>query len=228
MEDESKSRYEPKTSKAVVWFITIIWLGVGLAYLSYNLGAFKELPPNGWGDTLAGFFAPLAFLWLVAGYIQQGHELKQNTEELKRAVEQQTIMAQTTEKQTLLFTEEYHFQRHKEKLAAQPLFRISVRRSHISNGKTMMLLEVQNNGKTIQSVSFSVDGAELTSQKDFLVMRTGSSETLSLSVDRDATCFGITVCFLDGLQNAGALSYRLNADDYGYWDILLDSKSTPS
>lgn len=37
------------------------------------------------GDFLAGIFAPVAFLWLILGYIQQGKQLEQNT----RALEQQ-------------------------------------------------------------------------------------------------------------------------------------------
>jgi len=32
-----------------------------------------------WGVFFAGAFAPLALFWLVAGYWQQGMELKQNT-----------------------------------------------------------------------------------------------------------------------------------------------------
>lgn len=37
------------------------------------------------GDFLAGIFAPIAFFWLILGYIQQGKQLDQNT----RALEQQ-------------------------------------------------------------------------------------------------------------------------------------------
>jgi hypothetical protein len=45
--------------------------------------------PNELGDFAAGFFAPLAFMWLIFGYFLQktqldiqGQELKQNTEAL--------------------------------------------------------------------------------------------------------------------------------------------------
>nr|WP_228267864.1 hypothetical protein [Acinetobacter sp. TUM15064] len=40
---------------------------------------------NKLGDFLAGVFAPIAFPWLILGYIQQGKQLDQNT----RALEQQ-------------------------------------------------------------------------------------------------------------------------------------------
>lgn len=62
---------------------------------------------NEWGDFFAGVSAPLAFLWLVIGYFQQGEELGQNTkaleqqekalqlqvDELKQSVEQQNKSA---------------------------------------------------------------------------------------------------------------------------------------
>ena len=78
--------------------ITII--SISYLYLScnfiINLDEFNSLKLNEKGDFLAGVFSPLAFLWLVYGYLQQGRELKQNTEslrlqatELKNSVEEQ-------------------------------------------------------------------------------------------------------------------------------------------
>jgi hypothetical protein len=61
------------------------------------------LKPNEWGDFFAGVFAPVAFLWLVLGYLQQGEELRLSTaalrlqaEELKNSVEQQRALVEVT------------------------------------------------------------------------------------------------------------------------------------
>lgn len=61
---------------------------------------------NEWGDFLAGVFGPVAFLWLILGYGQQGEELKQNTEalclqvqELSNSVKQQEMLVKTTQDQ---------------------------------------------------------------------------------------------------------------------------------
>lgn len=66
-------------------------------------------PVSSWnelGDFLAGAFSPVAFLWLVLGYMQQQKELKQNTqalmlqaEELKGSVEQASNMVELTRDQ---------------------------------------------------------------------------------------------------------------------------------
>lgn len=65
-----------------------------------------DIKPNEWGDFFAGVFAPLAFLWLVLGYMQQGEELRLSTqalrlqaEELKNSVEQQRELVEVTRMQ---------------------------------------------------------------------------------------------------------------------------------
>ena len=63
--------------------ITVIWLAViGLFCFYGNLESPKSL--NELGDALAGIFAPVAFLWLVLGYVQQGKQLEQNTKALEQ------------------------------------------------------------------------------------------------------------------------------------------------
>lgn len=70
--------------------ITILWV-IYIYYLCKEL----ELPTqlNAVGDFLAGAFAPLAFLWLVFGFYQQGQGLKQNSKALKM---QATELEKTT------------------------------------------------------------------------------------------------------------------------------------
>lgn len=61
---------------------------------------------NEFGDFLAGVFSPVAFLWLVLGFLQQQKELQQNTEalqlqaeELKNSVEQYKEMVSVSKQQ---------------------------------------------------------------------------------------------------------------------------------
>lgn len=62
--------------------ITTAWslLCAFLIYTRWEDAAKMSL--NEWGDFLAGVTAPIAFLWLIIGYMLQRKELKLNTEAL--------------------------------------------------------------------------------------------------------------------------------------------------
>ncbi|WP_286876829.1 MULTISPECIES: hypothetical protein [Pantoea] len=63
----------------ILSFIYILVLSLAIYLLKLNLmTSWNEL-----GDFLAGAFSPLAFLWLILGYMQQQKELQQNTEALR-------------------------------------------------------------------------------------------------------------------------------------------------
>ena len=70
-----------KTNKrylVVGTILTMIWLGVGIVVVVSNWPT-NGLKPNEWGDVFAGFFAPLAFLWLVLGFRLQTEALAAST-----------------------------------------------------------------------------------------------------------------------------------------------------
>ncbi|MDU3496991.1 MAG: hypothetical protein E7F60_07815 [Enterobacter hormaechei] len=94
----------------------LFWWGLGItgAYflmlcvtiLKLNLNVMVSW--NEFGDFLAGAFSPVAFLWLVLGFIQQQRELQQNTEalklqadELKNSVDQYKEMVSIAREQLL-------------------------------------------------------------------------------------------------------------------------------
>ncbi|WP_214645338.1 hypothetical protein [Acinetobacter terrae] len=101
--------------------VTIVWfLGITIFCIWGNFG-FEKNDLNSLGDFLAGIFAPVAFFWLILGYVQQGKQLDQNTkaleqqeralqlqiDEMKESVKQQTelvnIQRQQFEDQQRLF-----------------------------------------------------------------------------------------------------------------------------
>jgi hypothetical protein len=92
--------------------ITFAWL-LGIYLFSRSNGYTLPTSLNELGDFLAGIFAPIAFFWLILGYIQQGNQLDQNTRaleqqeralqlqihEMKESVQQQTELARLQAKQ---------------------------------------------------------------------------------------------------------------------------------
>ena len=86
--------------------VTALYLAALVIYALVQRDAVLGMEPNEFGDALAGAASPLAFLWLVLGYLQQGDELRQNTEalrlqasELKNSVLQQEQLVRATREQ---------------------------------------------------------------------------------------------------------------------------------
>lgn len=78
--------------------VTILYLWL-TCNLFINFDEVKALKLNEKGDFLAGIFSPLAFLWLVYGYLQQGKELKQNNEALRLQSEELANLVKEQSKQ---------------------------------------------------------------------------------------------------------------------------------
>jgi len=91
------------TALKVAVTLTAIYVLVFCFVFHEQLIGFRQLELNNAGDFLAGFFAPLAFLWLVVSLWLQKNELKQNTEvlslqlaELQNTIQHQKQIAQAT------------------------------------------------------------------------------------------------------------------------------------
>ena len=80
--------------------LTSLWglLISSLIYLKWELA--KGMSLNEWGDFLAGVTAPLAFLWLIIGYMLQREELKLNTVALLHQRDELLKQAKEMAKQT--------------------------------------------------------------------------------------------------------------------------------
>ena len=87
--------------------LTSFYLSLFLLILLARWVELFSLPLNELGDFAAGVFAPLAFLWLVLGYKQQGRELANSNaalsmqaEELRSLVENQKVANDNYERST--------------------------------------------------------------------------------------------------------------------------------
>lgn len=94
--------------------ITLLWLLIVALFAILGDLTFPS-SLNELGDFLAGIFAPIAFFWLILGYIQQAKQLEQNTqalqqqehalqlqiEEMRESVKQQAELANLQQQQML-------------------------------------------------------------------------------------------------------------------------------
>lgn len=67
--------------------ITLIYIFAYSVIIIVRIGELFSLNLNELGDFSAGIFAPLAFLWLVLGYRQQGQELRESSKALQAQCE---------------------------------------------------------------------------------------------------------------------------------------------
>jgi hypothetical protein len=146
--------------KKIGWLLTTLWVIFIAAFILSRWGNVKLLYPNEMGDFLAGAFAPLAFLWLVIGYFQQGEELKQNTralelqaEELKNSVEQQKIIAQANLEEIEHLKAQALDAKREREASWKPYFSSETTLLRNKQPGHVMYFRISNHGRTVRHVS---------------------------------------------------------------------------
>ena len=194
---KSPRRFRIGVVVSVVWIFSV---GV-LVWLKFDDAVDLDL--NEWGDFFAGVSAPLAFLWLVLGYLQQGDELRLSTEalrqqaqELKDSVEQQRDLVQVAR-------DDFQSRRN----AAQPHFRIEAGGNVTSNGMRSYRFKLRNYGASVTRVEVrSTDRAGQTISSDAIPKFDGSGgKELGLEIPRVANNakVRVDVSYLDLMGNPG-------------------------
>jgi hypothetical protein len=79
---------------------TLAYLGVVAWLFGGRIAEIAGMDPNHVGDFLAGVFGPLAILWLILGFFQQGVELRLNTRALD--LQAQELKSASREQRELL------------------------------------------------------------------------------------------------------------------------------
>lgn len=207
MAEEINSEIEaprPSNTLPIVGFaITCIWIIGLLVYGVLNFKSLAALHPNELGDFAGGAFAPLAFLWLVLGFFQQGEELRYSGralwlqgEELRNSVEQQRELVNVTREQ--LQFESTVLKQQQEELAriAQPI--LELRQGGNSPGpygSRVHELILSNLGKRCTGLLLTTDGTEVVRAD---ALDTGSTSRFQCIVaDGDIEGFTVTATYLD-------------------------------
>lgn len=144
--------------------VTVAYMAALWWFFDGRLGEIKSMPPNNIGDFMAGIFGPLAILWLILGFFQQGIELRQNTralelqaEELHNSVEQQRSLVEVSRKQMEAELEVIRFERERQATAARPQFVFHGVGGSFSGTKGTYTSTVKNLGNTATDVVFSYE-----------------------------------------------------------------------
>lgn len=146
---------------------SIFWPGaiVSLIYLYFMhrlIGDryldFSAMELNALGDFLAGAFSPLAFLWLVLGFVQQGRELnissralQAQADELKYSVEQHKDLVSLTRSQLELERQDRVLLADRRKKEISPFFEESYEIKNLDDSYTISL-SFTNKGARVTKV----------------------------------------------------------------------------
>lgn len=138
-------------SRSLEWWaahLTALYVGGAITIMGARFDELRVLKLNEIGDLAAGVFGPVAFLWLVLGYVQQGRELKLSSDalrmqasELKASVEAQNAMLENHER------------------SLDPLLVVSCNKK-IKSDDSLPVFEVINYGEYCSDVRGAVRGVE--------------------------------------------------------------------
>lgn len=138
-----------KQQKFEKWarLITSLYLSVFLAIVLARFTELFTLPLNELGDFAAGMFAPLAFLWLVLGYQQQGRELANSNS---------SLVLQATELRSLVENQRVANEIHERTL--EPLFELRHIGEAVTAAGVTFIFEVINVGGYCKRLDFRMYG----------------------------------------------------------------------
>ena len=88
-----------KTGNKILVVAAIITAIIVFSEISFFLAKTPAFPSqlNEWGDFLAGFFSPLIFVWLIAGYIMQSAEMSNSVAEMRATTEELSRQSRSIE-----------------------------------------------------------------------------------------------------------------------------------
>jgi hypothetical protein len=204
--------------------LTALWIAAIVAYALVNWPAIIELTPNEVADFAAGAFAPLAFLWLVLGFFQQGRELRNSGQalwlqgrELQHSVEQQRQLVEVTREQLQFENEVLKAQREEIARNSQPILALEHGGS-ISGGqhKRLFKFHLVNRGRPCTDLSADFSANVVSSTRRDLLGTGGRWEfMIELPTSKPAQ-FETVVTYLDERFIRGTKRFQISGDNSGF------------
>ncbi|HBO4609340.1 hypothetical protein ACIUV8_23500 [Pseudomonas aeruginosa] len=208
--------------------LALLGIGLTIAYAVFMyfifgnpLPALKEMELNSVGDFLAGVFGPVAILWLILGFFQQGLELRQNNEalrlqaeELKNSVEQQKELVEVTRSQVAADLDSLRLAREEARRAIQPMFVVERAGGSHSGDKHALRISVVNMGAPVTGVTFRFSGDFKNFSSGPRVMDKGAAFTITIHIvgSGDGLRDELSIVYLDASNAAGMVRYLVEVD----------------
>ena len=194
--------------------VSILYISVLGAYAWFMREAMFEMTPAEFATFLSGVFAPLAFLWLVLGFRQQGDELQNSAralylqgEELRNSVEQQRQLVEVQREQLNAERETRETEDRRIREQSQPRLRLGGGGSMHSGGVGRYMFSLTNVGPTCSDVVLAAEEHDVQARSATL----GIGSYVAIEIERadngDWTPFHIRADYLDSQGHPGVARF---------------------
>lgn len=220
-----KATTENKTDTAkrteIGYWASLVYGALLVSYIIHNWSKLASLAPNELGDFTAGAFGPLAILWLVLGYFQQGDELKQNTDalvqqaaELQQSAAHQAALVEVSRLQVQNEIERHREERRRQKIKNQPKFSLTWESDGYEN-MNRGALQCTNLGPECMDVHIWCDednvnvGVQIETYEEYPILRRNEAVKATLLIpDLSSTeLIEISIWYCDGDDDEQVQSY---------------------
>lgn len=163
--------------------ITVLWF-MAVAILVYLSGKpIGDMELNAIGDFLAGVFSPVAFMWLVIGYFQQGEELRLQAAELSKQVAEQKELSNATKRHVDLIEGQLKDTQRRESNQLKIRLRfIATEGINHSDHSSVIQLRFQNYGNSGADFDFSTECGHIEIMSAPVSIRSGDQAFLKLHI----------------------------------------------
>lgn len=193
-----------------------IWLLLFGAFAVYRWPQVIGMAPNEVGDFLAGAFAPLAFLWLVLGFFQQGQELRHSghalslqSDELRHSVEQQRQLVDVTREQLLFESSRLQREADRARALAQPNLQLRIDGwSSTDNGSRRQHFTIINHGRECTKLKLCFDNDWNGTSSDLLDR--GGTHSFAEMMPKNPSLVQASATFLDAHQEPGEAFFEIS------------------
>ncbi|WP_259641795.1 hypothetical protein, partial [Pseudomonas syringae group genomosp. 3] len=190
-------------------YLLCIWWLVG-----DRIHCLKVMELNEVGDFLAGAFGPLAILWLVLGFFQQGVELRQGTEAL--LLQANELRESVTQQAHPVAAQNRSLQNHEQSL--EPLLSMAYAGEASGEGEMLERFKLTNNGQYCEAITLYARDGEKECKVNLEPLVKGESREFYLDYEMGSEV-NVAVHYNRGSGRQGMQSFTLtlHSDEGDCW-----------
>jgi len=178
--------------------------------------AMFAMKPDEFATFLSGVFAPLAFLWLVLGFRQQGDELQNSAralylqgEELRNSVEQQRQLVEVQRQQLVAERETREAEERHIREQSQPRLRLNGGGSIHSGGAGKYTFRLINVGPTCSDVVLAAEEHDVQARSATLGIGSHVAVEVVHADKSELAPFHVRADYLDSQGHPGIARFRI-------------------